>query len=1342
MPLGFLKRKESKWHVRVDNLKLDEAPVYPRGTLNTFTKAYLGTKRRGQDEIDQKLEALIKSHASKADAFAACVSALSAEAVIRVIDEHFRVNAISLQALPAYLQDEIDQKLETSIRAYASKADAFAAYGAILSAGAVTRVIDEHFPVDTNSLQGLPSYLLVILGVFKVRKDIFVARDRNFAATIAPIAAAITTGQIRPDNAVVLFDAWQTNPPSDAQLLERVQVLTHKTIRHIATDLAQFKAGLSEGVITRAGCERALKYRDILSRVRSNGIFLIRALDSDLCEWQRWAYWQPKVPRLLKWADSRSSAFAFLIGTEGPDCEGDLDIHNRTQWQAMIRSGVLLLWLQAHGYTIGVPLMTGDTESSLTIFMEAFLDAATLSRTSENTQLLEYLIWRDELDLQPLNTWQALRGALQQDFVNILLKRTPLKAADDDVDVVVQGLDWLSYGAANAVRPILREVADSVRRLVQLLVDGCCTLLKHEVEWIRMARRLWRLRDAVITSDWLHSHLDPAMVDACRSRPSDDALTSLFDLQNDLTNRQVDIGTSLTTYIQQFILEYRTAGTVTTAIPKILHSVWESTSSPPIREVTLLVVSLGIIPQADRINCIKDVQKCSIGTVDRFLDYLHRIIQGEIQPIVGLTDIMASMASSSDEPEGCRGMLLLLIEHFGINIQTAELVMLNFANYSQWILTLHGLIGNMIPDLQPVFEWITQLSKYTAAIQALEALEEFDGMLPLLLTAHRHPQREQYVTAFECLGHRDLDRVQLLQQVFLSSRLVDLSTVEQAMVSINAIHAHGFARCQGLIALCRESRELATLRLAIGLRMSPTASDTARTLFNLGKVLQLGVDEDFSIPASAVPVSRTFYAKQVSRLISLTQQLEQRRMMLRRKFPVEIMAMMEELNLEQPQGVEILMGDLPNELVSFVEATSDDQIELHLPLSDPETTAIQRLAFGLTGAESLSVHLRVDDDGTISGVCVHLDENGSSSGTQAHSWHTLPHALEKPCGTPSRLTYILSRELWRMMQDKSRWQLIAIYEATRRIMKISARQCMVCGNNIGAYVHRPSRCSGQSCHRTWLQSDLEIRLADVRTDERVVDLLLASVFAVASVNNLALLPNWPARLNDPVRLLHLLNSLPATDALAKVPNLGTGLRKYGQRAELLYSWMLNSFGGLLVTATGRFKIPSLANVHQFLQINACPEIEARFQTHHSIQPRRILYHGTSMNRLYAILTQGLQVLSNTPLMNNAAVHGPGIYMAREPSTAWMYAAKAATVAMSSFFTSRPDFLNARVVLVCEHAGNNDGVGHGIHVVTDVSRLMLRYLFIYQDGVAAPRAQDISTALLSTCNYLRTSATAS
>ena len=190
--------------------------------------------------------------------------------------------------------------------------------------------------------------------------------------------------------------------------------------------------------------------------------------------------------------------------------------------------------------------------------------------------------------------------------------------------------------------------------------------------------------------------------------------------------------------------------------------------------------------------------------------------------------------------------------------------------------------------------------------------------------------------------------------------------------------------------------------------------------------------------------------------------------------------------------------------------------------------------------------------------------------------------------------------------------------------------------------------------------------------------------------------------------------------------------------------MLNNYRGFIVSALGNLKIPNLSKIQQFVLVDAPPEVEAGFAKHNHLQPRQILFHGTSMDRLYPVLAQGLRVLSGTPLQKHGAAHGTGIYLSREPSYAMSFASSARTVkAASAFFNSRTDFNNVQVLLGCEHAGNDTGARSSsqIHVITDPTRVIVRYIFLVPPGAQMPKAQHLKIPMLSTFSTLRSTAVA-
>lgn len=325
-----------------------------------------------------------------------------------------------------------------------------------------------------------------------------------------------------------------------------------------------------------------------------------------------------------------------------------------------------------------------------------------------------------------------------------------------------------------------------------------------------------------------------------------------------------------------------------------------------------------------------------------------------------------------------------------------------------------------------------------------------------------------------------------------------------------------------------------------------------------------------------------------------------------------------------------------------------------------------------------------------------------------------------------------------------------------------SRSCVVCGSG-KAQLQRSITCQKPNCRSTFSVADCEIILADIWQNPSVADLLLTMVNAAAVSGKMDLLPNCPV--NDATQVLNLLRQLPTVDALKK--HLSSCINVYGASFRLskaltgyssasdhlrqVLTWACNGNRGFLTPAVDQFRIPGFGT-HQFLLANAAPELEMAFAAHiktpHSPFgiPRSffgiphssfdVLFHGTSLERLHAILCQGLRILSNTPLGLHGASYGSGIYTADEPATSLIYAR--ASPCGSGWKHSA--FSNHRVLLGCEFVGQKPTGSGGIYVITDPTRLMVRYIFLLDPSTTyAPQAKDVTPAMQSVFASLRSGA---
>jgi len=448
--------------------------------------------------------------------------------------------------------------------------------------------------------------------------------------------------------------------------------------------------------------------------------------------------------------------------------------------------------------------------------------------------------------------------------------------------------------------------------------------------------------------------------------------------------------------------------------------------------------------------------------------------------------------------------------------------------------------------------------------------------------------------------------------------------------------------------------------------------------------------------------------------------------------------------IEDPSPVDDALSSLPSELVSVVEKVDDYRVEMLFPLT--HLTQLQRVGFGIGKAQSLFLHFIIGDGGIPPGFCLHLDtemkgkRKVSQTASDHYPWMVFPGGDEPDLpvcqGQISPAKYHLARVISRHLIEGFK-SLEATHLLVAGALKDLGRCCITCGWDHGVRLRYPTICQVPLCTKTFLQSPLDVRLSQIRQDPAAIDALLSMVYSAASSGKLELLPNCP--FDNTATVLQTLNIVPAVSYLQRSEDLASDVRSRGALVEKLLVWVCTAYRSFLSSATGALRIPSLPQgTHQFLLANSTPEHETAFATHlTTANPlTRVLFHGTSLDRLFAITCQGLRVLSNTPLQAHGAASGAGVYCAEEPSMSWGYSSQPFP-AQNNWAQSQ--FKNFRVLLGVETAGPSVGNGR-MHVVRDPTTLCVRYVFLIPAGVATvPVAAHITPAMLSVFSSLRSGA---
>lgn len=489
-------------------------------------------------------------------------------------------------------------------------------------------------------------------------------------------------------------------------------------------------------------------------------------------------------------------------------------------------------------------------------------------------------------------------------------------------------------------------------------------------------------------------------------------------------------------------------------------------------------------------------------------------------------------------------------------------------------------------------------------------------------------------------------------------------------------------------------------------------------------------------PETSLIIVKEYLDVEYAQLFAEAQRLEEMRSLLKSIDPQGTAQLLESAGIEDSSLVDEALASLPPALVSVVEKLDDTSLEMHFPLG--HLTELQRVRFGIGNAQSLFLHFVLADDPAF---CLHLDretkgKHKAGYATSAHDpWRVIPggkHPDLPIChGQTSPAKYHIARAISRYLTEGFK-SLEAIHVLVTGVLKDLGKCCITCGKDHSVRMRCPTTCSSGGCRSTFLQASLEVRLCQIRQDPAAVDFLLSMVYSAASTGKLELLPNCP--FNKTATVLEVLKLVPAMSYLQNCDGLAETIRTYSSKVEQLLVWVCTAYRGFLSSAQGAVRVPSLpAGTHQFLLANHSPEHEAAFSRHITYNATtRVLFHGTSLERLFAITCQGLRVLSHTPLQAHGAASGAGVYCAEEPATSWAYCAGQGNNWANSQFN------NFRVLLGLENAG--PGVGHGVHVVQDASTLCVRYMFLIPAGTAAvPMAAHITPAMTSVYASLRSGA---
>lgn len=571
----------------------------------------------------------------------------------------------------------------------------------------------------------------------------------------------------------------------------------------------------------------------------------------------------------------------------------------------------------------------------------------------------------------------------------------------------------------------------------------------------------------------------------------------------------------------------------------------------------------------------------------------------------------------------------------------------------------------------------------------------------------------------------------------------NVQEVYDVLCSISLMSSGGTATCVRLLDLCYNGNdETASILLAGWLQDSAWEDKDSMGFKDLARLLHVCPIDAADITTESLEAVATYMDTQYTILLESAQMIDALRVELKAVDHEGMSQLLYDHQIEDTTSMEDAFAKLPVELLNVVEKIDESEVEIIFPLTD--ITPLHRVAMGIGNAQSLLIRLYIGDYGSQPKFCIHLDNEPKLDSHDVHSQWTVfsnSKAPELPIchGTVTPATYQLARVLSRFLAKGSH-DLLSIHTLVTRVLKTMGYECLICGSLQGAELRRATTCDAWECLHIFSQSPIEIRLGDIRTDPLAVDMILTMIHNSITSGFHNILPNCPF---DQTTCLTILHSLPKMEAIQRSKYLWATIKDWQDgKSEQFLTWAICSFRGFLSTATGNLRIPSLPpGTLQFILANAAPTKESTFasELRNNAQQSQVMFHGTTLDRLYLIMHQGLKIMSGTPLQAYGAAYGTGIYLAQEPATSWAYA-KTPTVKVN---WSNSVIKNERVLLGCEMSAPRSvgvvGAG-GIHVVPTEASVMVRYIFVVpSETVTMPISGHIAPAMMSVYTSLRSRA---
>ncbi|KAE9370616.1 hypothetical protein N431DRAFT_38267 [Stipitochalara longipes BDJ] len=1274
--------QSDNWHRQVLLEAGDQHPIglgyvpnasFPWITLRQITDSYL-TKKRGKNTVEDRdacLTALIRNHAAKDIAVAACAHAMSPKAVRDLLTVDLNIK-----------------------------------------------------PGDSY---GLPSYLQAIIAANHVNEGAVSALEAQRAIELMASSNA-SAGRYLEGLLQILINGVPAN------------FLIHSHIQTLARLACVNFAAQVEGLRGQCQWRRAQAATEWLSRFVQRSVESLpenmdstQILYANFPHWCAWANWNPDVARIGRWelfSPAQRATLANALALEGPDYISD---RHATLREAVEARGFIASLTKHRVANIDFEVEQGFSNDvpDMVDRLLKLVDAAVVTSENDDTAILAYFCISQSVTNKRLDCLECL-SHLADPSISALVSQA-YRARNESWGVqmaaVMRLLPILGSRRCDSLRAAIGpDISSLVRGTLEEMQKILLSQIRSGQPSSDTEARLQACGSGLLETPWLWPSLDSSLVDLFKDWPTPEdigCLQSIRDLARmSFTGNMLEVVKKVNDYLVNCLVKRGTINTGTRILMKALIKLWKQALDSDRRLLALSVVQGRVITTNFRCRCLDQLPQLEDG----FVFSLRTIIQNhDDAPDPACVDLTTLLVTTEASVLTCwRPVLNRMLQNQGQKLIDYALANLKAREWVQFLLDIRKIFGEDVkwdpnasaPILNPrLHQWAASLDMmYMNVINELEADAQCGSTVQCILVGGDGPYghlEETLERALLLMLHMEAYSKPAMMTIIslLERDGSNALAIVDALSSLDSATEQGCVVCLHVLDFAQNKpREVVEVILAGYLQAPDLTDGDQEALRSVAEVFDMrpGSTKDWS--EAGLKVVTGYLDAEYAELFAEAQRLEEMRFLLKSIDPQGTSQMLASVGIEDGSAVDDALANLPPALMSVVEKVDDTRVEMLFPLT--HLTQLQRLRFGLGDSQSLYLHFLVTDDPAF---CIHLDiemkgKNRVGHATSIHyPWQALPGGEEPDLpicqGQTSPTKYHLARAISRHLAEGFT-SLEAIHMLVTSILKDLGKCCITCGRDHGVKARSPTTCSQSVCRNAFLLASLEVHLCQIRQDPAAVDFLLSMVYSAASTGNLQLLPNCP--FNNTATVLQILNLLPSMSSLQNSDGMAEAIRALNPQVEQLLKWVCTACRGFISSAQGPLRIPSLpAGSHQFLLASHNPEHEAAFSRHllawNAFAQTRVLFHGTSLDRLFAITCEGLKVLSGTSLQAHGAASGAGVYCASEPSTSWGYCA-----GQGQGNWARSQFSNFRVLLGLENVGNSMSP-RGVHVVKDATTLCVRYM---------------------------------